>query len=340
MSRRLQVWSAASALAAGSLLVRTIARRARHLDLTGRAVLVTGGSRGLGLELAREFGARRARVAICARETAALERARADLSARGVETLAVAADVGDSGQVGALVRDVVERFGRLDVLVNNAGIIQVGPMETMTLSDYEEAMRSMFWAAVYTTRAALPHMRAQGGGRIVNIASIGAKISVPHLLPYSAAKFALAGFSEGLRAELARHRVHVVTVFPGLMRTGSPLHATFKGRHRAEYAWFAIADALPGLSMDASRAARRIVGACVTGEPHVVLSAPAKAAALARGLLPGLTIEALALANRLLPRPDGIGAGRATGLQSRLRWVPSFLTRLGDRAARRHNQVA
>ena len=223
--------------------------------------------------------------------------------------------------------------------MNNAGVIQVGPLETMTVEDFEASMATNFWGAVYTTLAALPVLRAAGRARIVNIASIGGKISVPHLLPYSASKFALVGFSEGLRAELAPTGILVTTVCPGLMRTGSARNASFKGRHRAEYAWFAISDALPGLSIDAERAARRIVAACRAGSPEVILSLPAQVIARAHGLLPGVTVEALALAARLLPGAGGIGTRAARGWESESAAAPSWLTRLGDEAARRHNQI-
>src|SRR5262249_52903527 len=147
-----------------------------------------------------------------------------------------------------MVDAVWNHFGPIDVLINNAGVIEVGPLETMTLQDFEEAMRTHFWGPVYTTMAVLSEMRYRGGGRIVNISSIGGKVSVPHLVPYCASKFALCGLSEGLRAELAKDNILVTTVIPGLMRTGSPPNATFKGRHREEYAWFSISDALPVVS--------------------------------------------------------------------------------------------
>src|SRR5262249_19588566 len=230
-------------------------------------------------------------------------------------------------------------LGAIDVLVNNAGVIQVGPVATMTVDDFESAMASNFWGAVYTTLAALPAMRAIRRGRIVNIASIGGKVSVPHLLPYSASKFALVGFSEGLRAELAPTGVLVTTVCPGLMRTGSPRNALFKGRHRAEYAWFAISDSLPGISMDVESAARQIVAACRAGDPEVILSLPARVMARAHGLAPGLMSEAFGLAGRLLPGAGGIGTRAVRGWESESPAAPSLLTRLGDAAARRHNQL-
>src|SRR6185437_14182851 len=174
---------------------------------------------------------------------------------------------------------VHSRFGAVDVLVNNAGVIQVGPIEVMTHEDFELAMQAHFWGPLNTIMAALPGMRQRRSGRIVNISSIGGKVSVPHLVPYSASKFALVGLSEGLQAELAKDGIKVTTVCPGLMRTGSPRNADFKGKHRAEYAWFSISDALPGASMSAERAARQIIAACRRGDAEIILSLPANVAA-------------------------------------------------------------
>src|SRR5262245_17394160 len=320
-------------------LLRTLVRRTRRVELNGAAVLITGGSRGLGLILAREFGRHGARVAICARDPDELERATADLRDRGITAVAVQCDVSDRAQVDAMVGAVVHQLGTINVLVNNAGVIQVGPLETMRVEDFEAAMAVNFYSALYTTLAALPVMQAARRGRIVNIASIGGKISVPHLLPYSASKFALVGFSEGLRAELAPAGILVTTVCPGLMRTGSPRNAEFKGRHKAEYAWFAVSDSLPGLSIDAERAARQIVTACQAGAAEVILSVPARVMARAQELMPGLMGEALALGARLLPGAGGIGTRAARGSESASVVAPSWLTSLGDEAARRHNQL-
>ncbi len=326
-------------LGVGLLAARALARRLRRYDLRDRTVLITGGSRGLGLVLARAMLCEGARVAVCGRDPGALERARAELARSGDPVLAVPCDVADRAQVEALVRQVEARHGPVDVLVNNAGVIAVGPVEVMTLEDYDEAMKTHFWGSLYATLAVLPGMRQRGGGRIVNIASIGGKISVPHLVPYAASKFALVGLSAGLRAELAKDGIAVTTVCPGLMRTGSPRNATFKGRHRAEYTWFSLSDALPLLSMSAERAARQILAAVRHGDAEVVLSLPAKAAATFHGLFPGVTAELLGLANRLLPGPGGIGADRAPGRESHSRLSPSWLTALDERAARRNNQT-
>ncbi|MFN2453607.1 MAG: SDR family NAD(P)-dependent oxidoreductase [Pyrinomonadaceae bacterium] len=328
------------AAGAGALIAaRAAVRKWREYDLRSKTVLITGGSRGLGLVMAREFAREGARVAICARNPTELERARVDLAKQGADALVVPCDVTDRAQVNELVKIVRGRFSRIDVLVNNAGVIQVGPMEAMTLEDYDEALRTHFWAPLYTTLAVLPEMRRRRAGRIVNISSIGGKISVPHLLPYSASKFALVGLSEGLRAELARDNISVTTVCPGLMRTGSPRNAFFKGRHRAEYAWFSISDALPVTSMSAVRAARQIVSACKHGDAEVILSIQAELAVRFHGLFPGLTADILGLINKFLPAPGGIGNRRAKGVDSYSPASPSWLTTLNEKAAQANNEA-
>jgi NAD(P)-dependent dehydrogenase (short-subunit alcohol dehydrogenase family) len=331
---------ALAAAGAGALFAaRALYRRWLEYDLRGKSVLVTGGSRGLGLLLAREFAAEGASVAICARDPAELERARRDLEGRGARVFAFPCDVTDRAQVKELVEVVTRHFGRIDVLVNNAGAIQVGPLEVMTLEDFEQAMAVHFWGPLYTTLCVLPQMRERRDGRIVNISSIGGKIGVPHLVPYSASKFALAGLSDGLRAELAKENILVTTVCPGLMRTGSPRNATFKGRHRAEYAWFAVSDALPVTSIQADRAARQIVAACKRGQAELVITTQAVAAVKFRALFPEATADILALVNRLLPGPGGIGRKKAKGKESESSLAPSLLTTLSDWAAQRNNEM-
>jgi len=115
-------------------------------------------------------------------------------------------------QVCSVVDQVTQHFGRVDIVVNNAGIIQVGPMSTTTVEDFATALDVMFWGALYPTLAVLPQMRARRSGHIVNITSIGGMVSVPHLLPYTCAKFAAVGLSKGLRAELGQEGIHVTTV--------------------------------------------------------------------------------------------------------------------------------
>ena len=319
-------------------LARQVLFATREVDLRGQVVLITGSSRGLGLALARELARYGCRLVLCARTAESLERARQDIEALGAEVLAVPCDVSVREQVQQLVDQAIGRFGRVDVLINNAGIIAVGPLEEHGISDFEQAMGVMFWGAVYPTLALLPSMRARRAGRIVNITSIGGKVSVPHLLPYGAAKFAAVGFSEGLRAELARDGIVVVTVVPGLMRTGSHLNASFKGQHHQEFGWFSLGASLPITSISAEAAARRIVTALRRGESEVILSWQANLLAWLHGLLPGLTVDALSLVNRLLPAPGGIHQQSASGYDSRSPLTESPLEDLGRRAATQLNQ--
>ncbi|HKQ80133.1 MAG TPA: SDR family oxidoreductase [Blastocatellia bacterium] len=320
------------------MVARAIRQYARWYDLRGKRVLITGGSRGLGLALGREFISRGACVAICARDVEELERASSDLVRPGRPVLALPCDVANLEEVGRMVAAVREHFGTIDVLVNNAGVIEVGPVETMTKSDYEEALNINLYGPLNTMLTVIPEMRQRGEGRIVNIASIGGKIAIPHMTPYATSKFALIGLSKAMRAELAKDGVIVTAVCPGLMRTGSPRNATFKGQHRAEYAWFSISDSLPLLTVSAERAARRIVTACQRGEAEVIFPLHAKIAAMAEAIAPEITAELLGFINRLLPEPGGIGTARIKGSESQSSLSPSWLTLLGDRAARRYNE--
>lgn len=326
-------------IAVGALTTLAASRRHRF-DLKGKTVAITGGSRGLGFLLAREFGSRGARIAILARDKDELSRAAEKLQATGNEVLTIESDITIRQEADRAVQKIHEQFGRVDVLVNNAGIISVGPVETMTIDDYRNSINTHFWGPYFATSAVLPEMQRRRSGRIVNISSIGGKISVPHLVPYSVGKFALTAFSEGLRPELLKDNIYVTTVCPGLMRTGSPRNALFKGNNKAEYAWFSISDALPLFSIGAERAARAIVNACVDGKAEIILSVPAHLAAQVHGLFPGVTADVLSVVNRLLPPAGGIGKETRTGAQSSSKLSPSWVTALNERAARRNNQIA
>jgi NAD(P)-dependent dehydrogenase (short-subunit alcohol dehydrogenase family) len=329
----------AAAAGLGLLAARHWQRRASY-SFRHRAVVITGGSRGLGLEMARLLAREGASLALLARDEGELARASEQLAHLGPDVCTIPCDVGDGDAVESALQEVIERFGRLDVLINNAGRIQVGPADHMRLEDYDEAMAVHFRGPLRAMLAAIPHMRRQHGGRIVNISSIGGKVPVPHLAPYVASKFALTGLSSSLRAELARHDILVTTVCPGLMRTGSPINASVKGRHAAEFAWFAASDAMPGLSMDATRAARRILDACRDGRAEIVLTLPARLAVALYGLAPDTVVKVATLANRLLPGPAGdegdqARLGRDTGSPVAF----SRITRMSDEAAARNNQL-
>jgi NAD(P)-dependent dehydrogenase (short-subunit alcohol dehydrogenase family) len=313
-------------------------QRVREASLDGQVVLITGGSRGLGLLLAREFGRLGCRIAICARDAGQLERARADLMARGVPTLAQRCDVSDRVQVYEFVASVLDHYGSLDIVVNNAGIIQVGPIDTLDIDDFEHAMNVMFRGALHTTLAVLPYMKARGRGRIVNITSIGGKVAVPHLLPYGCAKFAHVALSEGLAAEVAKDGIRVTTIVPGLMRTGSAVNALFHGRQEREFAWFGLASGTPLTAMSAERAARRIVAATRRGETEVTLTWQANMVRALHGVAPGATVRLLSLVNRLLPDAPAVDQGEAAGMEPGKGLMRSPVSGLMKRAARDTNQ--
>jgi short-subunit dehydrogenase len=314
-------------------------------DLRGHVVVITGSSRGLGLALAEEFARHGCKIVLNARNERELVRARQQVEKLGAEVGAFTCDVSRPDQAEHLINAARQQFGRVDILVNNAGIISVGPMEEHTLQDFREAMDTIFWGMVQPTLAALPMMMERRRGHIVNITSIGGRVSVPHLLPYSCAKFATVGFSEGLHAELRKHGIHVLTVVPGLMRTGSHLHAQFKGKHQKEYGWFAVSGTNPLISVSVERAARQIVNATRRNRSDLVVGWQARALMTAHANAPGLIADAMGLVNRFLPGAEAGGlegirpAEKKAGRESESAVTRSPLTALGRRAARRYNQT-
>jgi short-subunit dehydrogenase len=316
-------------------------RRQRAFSVAGKNALVTGGARGLGLEIARTLAGRGANVAVAARDEAELTRAVLELQhARGsqdVRIVAVPCDLCVADDITKLLAEVRRTLGPIDVLVNNAGAIQVGPLAAMSVADYERSMQLHCFAALRTMLGVRDEMRERGGGRIANIVSIGGIVAVPHLAPYSTSKFALMGLSQGMHCELAREGIVVSTVAPGLMRTGSPYRASFKGAHDKEFAWFAVSDSIPGLSMASARAARRIVEAIEHGDAYVVLGLPAKLAAIASALAPNWVAGLTRLANELLPEGDDPNERLGVDCQSEL--APRALTWTSERAAQRNNEL-
>ncbi|WP_158788205.1 SDR family oxidoreductase [Granulicella sp. L46] len=294
------VASAVVATGAAVLVVRAVRnRKLAPVDPNAPrpVVLVTGGSRGLGLAIATRFARNPVRLVLASRNLAELQQAQETLLAqyahlRPEDFHLVAADLSKPEEAQRLIDEAIDRYGRIDVLVNNAGIIDVGPIESQTLEIFERTMQVNFFAALYTTWAALPHLRKQfplaGTTRasIVNIASIGGKIAVPHMLPYSAAKFALVGFSEGLHAELRHKGIRVTTVCPGLMRTGGEDHVNIVGDVEFERRWFTFAAKTPGLSVSTKYAANRIFHAVACGRAEITISPQAWLAARFAGAFP------------------------------------------------------
>jgi len=321
------------------LVCKAVVKHQHRLNLHDRVVLITGGSKGLGLALARKFTDEGAKVSICARSQKPLELAREKLESSGKDVLAIACDVREPEQVRLLVEQTIAHYGRIDILVNNAGIIIVGPQETMTIDDYADTMDTMFWGTLYPTLEVLPLMREQHAGLIINITSIGGKVSVPHLLPYSCAKFAAVGFSEGLHTELAKEGIRVTTVVPGLMRTGSHINAFMKGKHGVEYALFGLVATLPFVSTSVASAARQIVQAARQGDTEVIITPQAQLLGRLHGLFPGFTSGLLTLVGRVLSPTSSTEKRRKTGQEVRSS-AGKLLTALGEPAAHDYNQYA
>jgi len=329
-------------IALGALGAAYVWRRTKRTALSGRHALVTGGSRGLGRDVALELARQGCRVGILAHDQAELTRAAdsiAAVTATRVDTFVC--DLRDRKQIYETMREVLRRWGHIDILVNDAGVIQVGPIDHMGIDDFEEAMALHFWAPLHAIRAVLPDMQGRGGGRVVNISSVGGKVAIPHLAPYCASKFALVGLSDALRAELARYGIAVTTVAPGLMRTGSHPNVQLKGKHSREFAWFSLGLAAPGMSMSSESAARKIVRACRHRRPALELTLAAKTLIRANAFAPSLTGRAMTWLNRLLPSPThASGSERRRGWDSQSVLSPSLFTRRVDREVARHNELA
>jgi NAD(P)-dependent dehydrogenase (short-subunit alcohol dehydrogenase family) len=298
-----------AAAATYALLPRPARRR------PGQVVVITGGSRGLGFALAERYGRSGAKLVLAARNPDELDQARHSLLFRKAvqfpdDILLVPADLTDAAQATLLIEQAVSHFGRIDILINNAGVIEVGPVEDQPIAAYRRAMATNFFAALYTTQAALPHLLRRrkpgtGDAAIVNIASIGGKFAMPHLLPYVASKFALVGFSEGLHAELRHKGVRVTTVCPGLMRTGGEAHANYTGQTRKEQRWFNLAAKTPGISASVHHAANKIYNAVAAGRAEITITPQAWLAARVAGIAPSTTQYLASLANHLLlPAPS------------------------------------
>jgi NAD(P)-dependent dehydrogenase (short-subunit alcohol dehydrogenase family) len=325
----------AAAIATGLLL-----RRLKRFDFAEKTVLITGGSRGLGLAIARRLAREHANLVLLARTEDDLRRAEKMLIGYGGEVLTIPCDVRDQAQVEAAVALAIQHFRQIDVLINNAGVIQVGPLDNMGMHEFETAMAVHFWGPLFTMSEIIPHMRQHGGGRIVNVSSIGGKVAVPHLAPYCASKFALVGLSDALRAELARDHIHVTTVCPWLMRTGSVYNIEVKGKHEREFALFAIAASVPGITVNADRAAKKVIEAARRGAARLVMSPFGKISAVANELTPGVMARIQQAANRLLPKPDLTnGDFPKTGWQSRGDLVPRPITMIARRSALRNNEL-
>ena len=261
----------------------------RGRELAGRVVVITGASSGIGRAAALQFAREGARVVLAARRVDRLGAVAADVKAAGGEARVVPTDVGDEAAVRALIDGAVAAWGRLDVLVNNAGVGILATVDQTTPAEFEQIMRINYLGAVHGVLAALPHMRRQGAGHIVNVASVIGKRASPYRAAYVASKFALVGFSEALRMELLGSGIHVTCVCP--IGTATEFHEVEPNRL-----------GIPGRGgpiQTAEHVARGIVRALKRPRPEVHPYPLARLLFLANAVAPGL-VDRLLL--RLSPR--------------------------------------
>lgn len=237
------------------------------MTFTDRVIVITGASDGIGAELARQLSPERPRLVLAARSMERLEAVAADCRARGAQALAVATDVTDEAQNRALIDRAVGTFGRLDVLINNAGVSMHAWFEDTTdFSTYERLLRVNFLSCVALTRFALPHLK-QARGLIVGVSSMAGKTGVPARTAYCASKFALGGFFEALRIELAGSGVGVTMLFPGVVATAIRRHGLNADGTTAGVSGLSEEDAMP-----VEECARQMIGAMRSRRRELVMT--------------------------------------------------------------------
>lgn len=246
----------------------------------GATVVITGATSGIGRETAREFARAGAHVVAAGRREERLHELVSEIEAKGGEALAVRTDVAHQAQVERLIEKAHERFGRIDTLVNNAGVGLAARFEEQPLEDFQRVMQVNFWGAVYACKAVIPRMRVQStGGVIINVSSILGKRAMPFETAYCASKFALAGFSEALRTEVMADGIDVSTIFPGAVESEIWEAATNK-------TGLDMPTLLP--KFPARELARIIVHAARFPQPEIVVAFDAQVINFFNTLVPGL----------------------------------------------------
>jgi NAD(P)-dependent dehydrogenase (short-subunit alcohol dehydrogenase family) len=196
---------------------------------TGQVIVITGGGRGIGRATALEFAAEGATCVLAGRRMDALETAALECTSSGGNGDAVHCDVAIDGDLRALVDHAMSRHGRIDVLVNNAGVVSGGRLDEIPAEDVERMTSVNVWAPIRLAQIAVPHMRAAKSGAIVNVSSVAGRMGLPYYATYCASKYAMRGFSEALRRELAGDGIHVLAVFPGPTATDLLENVEFDG---------------------------------------------------------------------------------------------------------------
>jgi len=190
--------------------------KTKNASLEGQVAIVTGGSRGIGLAVARAIAQAGARVVVSARPSPALDAAASSL---GTGARAIPCDVRDAAQVEALASKTLAELGRIDILVNNAGLGHFGPVDELPVEQFDEMLAVNLRGPFLCTRAVVPAMKRQGRGTIVNVASVAGLVGNPNLSGYNASKFGLMGFTEATMLELRHAGIKVSVICPGSVAT-------------------------------------------------------------------------------------------------------------------------
>ncbi|HEY3379457.1 MAG TPA: SDR family oxidoreductase [Armatimonadota bacterium] len=213
------------------------------MDIHGTVVLITGASAGIGRATALRFAGAGAKVALVARSAPRLAQLAEAVRAVGAEALALPADLRDPAQLAQAVTDTVRHYGRLDIVINNAGQAAVDTIAAINLDDFRQIMELNVYAPLLAMQAAVPVMRAQGGGIIVNVSSMVSKMRIPGLAAYAATKAALNMLSDTARVELAADHIRVISIFPRMTATDFSAHSLGnRAGHRRQHATAPIVD--------------------------------------------------------------------------------------------------
>ena len=198
------------------------------MNFENKVVVITGASSGIGEATAEKFAKKGANLVLVARRKEKLEQVEKNLSKYSVKILICVCDVSDKEQVKQMSEKVIERFSKIDILVNNAGFVIYGKVKELSVEDIESQMKTNYFGTIYCTKSFLPNFLKQNYGHIVNVASVGASFGVPGIVSYCATKYAMLGFSEGLKHELHNTGVGVTVVSPIMVRTSLFDHPSFK----------------------------------------------------------------------------------------------------------------
>lgn len=245
------------------------------MSLKQKTVVITGASSGIGAASCVEFAKKGANLALVARRKNKLEELQKALEKFNIKTLVCECDVSQKSHVQKMSEKVLEEFGKIDVLVNNAGFAIYGTVLELTIEEIEAQMATNYFGMVYCTKYFLPKMLEQNSGHIVNVASVAASFGLPGIAPYCASKFAMLGFSEGLRHELHGTNVGVTVVSPIMVRTNFFDHPSFKSMPKYS-----------PTSLSAETVAKAVVSAANSSRLEIIVPGLVRGAVWAKHTIP------------------------------------------------------